>query len=1045
MRTSIILLLVLAIAAVIFLFIANPFKKEIPGYGTRIMTPEEQLAGFTLPEGFTIELVASEKDGIINPIDLTFDDAGRLWTQTARMYPLDPISDIQWEDLLALMENQEMQKNHPNFKRILDLYQGKTHGTDKILVISDLYGDTPAKTTVWADSLTIPMSILPYKNGAYVAQGSELFFLDDKDKSGRADQRIPLITGFGFTDSHTMPHVLVRAPGGWIYFSQGCLNKGEVTSLTSGNKLPVNYSKIVRFSLDAKKMELVTSGQNNIWGFQLRDNGQWYGTEANDLGYSVIPMEDGTGFPGVGGDQLRDYQPLMPELHKFRVGGTGISGLAFADDAEGSFPPEWKDVAILANPITSTINTVKIVRNPDGSVSAEHLPDLLTSKDTYFRPVNMEFGPDGCLYIADWYNKIISHNEVPTSDPTRDKSHGRIWRIRHVNQKPRAVPDFNVMPVEELVDHLKSPSLWAKRSAWHQIVDRPTAETKDLIPQLVALAADKSQDEISRIHALWCLEGLAHYDDKLMGDLVKDPADNLRREAIRSLAAFSLEPETVAALVKDPSEDANPMVRSQVLRTLTDLGKADSATIAILLRACKPELPGNTMGGAYERKFERYLALKALEKYQPGLNSFINSEKVSGIPVANQLWAIQALPARQKEQVFLRLWPKAQMTELDEPNFILISRMLTNPAVYAMVKPTFENPAHTVKYLNIALANQQKIQSRELSHMFGEPVKNLLGHGSDVNRRIALDAISRLKINVSNELVASQISGQASEQTVSLALKALENDLKHNSATFSRVATNDNMAVAPRIAAMHALCKSDSKTALQILQDCLPKFNAEQKTMLTSTLATSRPGVDALKKMYGMRLIGSEAFDLSSAELVLKANPDDALGKEIIKAVNDKLAKEKELFASRLSRYVAIAEKKNGDAQKGEMLFQTCLMCHRVGSKGQNIAPALDGSANRDNAALLTALLDPDAAMEEGFTLFRVTKKDYTTVEGYLSEKDDKGTTIAVMGGNKIFTPIEDIKQQSFVWGRSFMPKGLIANYSDEQVADLLAYIRTLK
>src|SRR5690606_3821129 len=151
---------------------------------------------------------------------------------------------------------------------------------------------------------------------------------------------------------------------------------------------------------------------------------------------------------------------------------TGISGTAFADDSSGSFPEEWKNVAFLANPITSSINAVKIVRHSDGRVSMEHLPDLLTSEDDWFRPVNMEFGPDGCLYIADWYNKIISHNELPTTHPDRDKNHGRIWRIRHISQKPRNIPNFYEMNTELLVEFLASPSLWAKRAAWHQITDR---------------------------------------------------------------------------------------------------------------------------------------------------------------------------------------------------------------------------------------------------------------------------------------------------------------------------------------------------------------------------------------------------------------------------------------------------------------------------------------------------------------------------------------------------------------------------------------------
>ena len=125
--------------------------KKTQSNRTEANSPEKELAGFQVPEGFVVELVASEKDGIINPIFLTFDDAGRLWTQTGSMYPLDPVANIQWQDLLKLMDNPEAQENDPNFKRILDLYRGITKGNDKILILSDLYGGSKIKTNVWAD------------------------------------------------------------------------------------------------------------------------------------------------------------------------------------------------------------------------------------------------------------------------------------------------------------------------------------------------------------------------------------------------------------------------------------------------------------------------------------------------------------------------------------------------------------------------------------------------------------------------------------------------------------------------------------------------------------------------------------------------------------------------------------------------------------------------------------------------------------------------------------------------------------------------------
>ena len=1020
-------------------------QKKTHSTRNQVSTPEQELAGFTVLDGFVIELVASERDGVVNPIDLTFDDAGRLWTQTAKMYPLDPVADIKWNDLLKLMNDPEAQKNHPNFKRILDLYQGKTKGIDQILVLSDIYGKTPVKTTVWADGLTIPQSILPYKDGAYVAQGSELFFLNDTNKDGKADQRTPMLTGFGFTDTHTMAHVLVRGPGDWIHFSHGALNKGEVSSLHSDVKLNIDYSKIARFSLDAKKVELVSSGLNNIWGFQLRHTGQWYGSEANDLGYSVVPMEPGTGFPGIGNDRLRPYQPWMPELHAFRVGGTGISGTAFSDDMSGSFPAEWRDVAFLANPITSSINSVQIVRNPDGTVTSKHLPDLLTSKDDWFRPVNMEFGPDGCLYIADWYNKIVSHNELPTTHPDRDKSHGRIWRIRHVSQKPRTIPDFYKVKTTKLVDYLKSPSLWSKRAAWHQITDRPAKETRKLASALVTLAGDTSQDEITRIHALWSLEGIKHYDAKLLSSLLQAPLHHLRREAVRSLTSFSLSPAQIASEVKDLIEDENPTVRSQVLRTLTGLGQADHAIIDILVRASKPELPGNTLGGAYERKFERFLARKALEQYPNELQAYINAPSVSKVSAENVLWAIQALPAEPKEAAFLKFWPEANITKLDESTFISITQMLGNKKIYDAVKPIIQNPVNAAEYTNFALQNQAQVQSPEFSALLQIPVNTLLESCSDPDINLALDAIGRFKIENSRDAIIALIHGEMPDKTLALALKALENNLKASEAIFTQIAQNKNISFDLRTAALHSIAKANPAAGLQALQKWIPELTDAQKRDLATTLSGSDQGAGLLMQVYNKKLLDLTAFSLSAAERVHNTNSKDPYGLAILEGVKKREEEEKKAFNATLAKYMAIAEKKGGNALKGEKLFQTCLMCHQVGNKGQNIAPALDGSASREDEALLTAILNPDAAVEGSYAVYRVTKRDNSNVEGYLVKRDDQGTTLAFMGGSKVFIETEDIKNQGFLGGRSFMPKGLIDNYTDEQVADLLSYIRTLK
>ena len=141
-----------------------------------------------------------------------------------------------------------------------------------------------------------------------------------------------------------------------------------------------------------------------------------------------------------------------------------------------------------------------------------------------------------------------------------------------------------------------------------------------------------------------------------------------------------------------------------------------------------------------------------------------------------------------------------------------------------------------------------------------------------------------------------------------------------------------------------------------------------------------------------------------------------------------------------------IAEKADGDPAAGKVFFTAlCLSCHKVGDGGAGFAPALDGSAHRENEALLTSILDPDAAMESAYALFRIIKKDGSSIEGYMESRNDRGTTLRFMGGASLFTPIADIKSQRHVPGRSVMPKGLMDALSDEQIANLLAYIKTIK
>ncbi len=556
---------------------------------------EEEQRTFTVPPGFAVELVAADPD-VPKIVDIAFDDAGRMWAVTAGEYPVD---------------------GNENPAAAAALY--RNGGKDQVLVF-----DTPTRPgrqqpRVFASGLAMPMAVLPWKDGALVGHGPEILFFRDADGDGKADARDVVLDGFGIQDSHLMPHRFTRGPGGWIYLAQGAFNASRVRT-KDGALTAFDQCKVGRFKPDGSAFEVVGWGLNNIWGFVLDRRGEFWIQEANDLGYSVVPFQAGASYPGIGNHKARPYAPWTPPLAGFRMGGTGLSGLACAED-EGVFPAPWDGVLFLANPITRRLQAVRVHREGAGR-RLEKLEDFLTTTDEWFRPVAIHTGPDGCLYVVDWYNKIISHNEVPRNHPERDKTRSRIWRVRPAS-RPHAEPrDLTKTPAEALPDLLRSGGTWEARAAWHQIVDRPA---RALAPRLREIAAGGGTH--GRLLALWSLEGLGEPIDEA---LLRDPDPAVRREAVRILGR--------------PIEDSDPLVRAESIRAAGDP--------AALLKLLPPALDGPTVkteqggylvqtGAAAERAFERYLIRRALEQRPKELAGYLSS--ATDLPEEVRAFALLAL------------------------------------------------------------------------------------------------------------------------------------------------------------------------------------------------------------------------------------------------------------------------------------------------------------------------------------------------------------------------------------------------------------------
>ncbi|MDP0492409.1 MAG: HEAT repeat domain-containing protein [Verrucomicrobiota bacterium JB023] len=1006
-------------------------KKKTQSQRAEVLSAEEQLKTFELPEGFEIELVASEENGLINPIDLSFDDAGRLWTQTARMYPMDPVPSKVGRRHLANMD-----PSAEPFEKMRRFYRLEKEGEDKILIIDDPTQPVEGTIPAFAEGLAIPQSILPYKTGAFVAHASEMLYLDDTDGDGKFDSHETVLSGFGIFDTHTMSHTLLRGPGGWVHFSHGALNKGEVEVVKTGQKEKINFSKIARFSLAGDKLEVLNNGLNNIWGFHLKDNGQWYGTEANDLGWSLVPLHPMMSYKGIGNDKFRDYQPIPPVFHKLRVGGTGISGLAYDENGSSGFPEEWKEGGFLANPITSTINFVVADRAPDGSVISKHMPDFLKCNDDWFRPVNIEFGPDGCLYVVDWYNKIVSHNEVSRTHPDRDKSHGRLWRIRHRSQTPREIPNLKTTATQDLVKHLQAEIQWERRAAWHQIADRQATE---LAPQLKELVLDTTQKLGTRVVALWSLESLNLFDQEVMRQLARDKDPDIRRETVRALSSLKPGVEAVVSLVEPLAEDPHYMVREQVLRTLAEIEEANQDSIRLLVSACVPGAKDNKWGGGYVANFRRFLARKALEQYPSQLVTFLQSPAASKIADAKIDWASKALEGSKQAKLFVENWKKGGRT-LDAETLVSIAPQLNNPTVFELLKPEFGSK----EFVQLALEVQPRLKSSHLHKALVPGLKKLMASSSPEDRELAIEAAIRFRTPVINNELREQIKVMALEDVDKQLVEALAIAPKKNEDILAALAGNEKVDQALRLDAAGRIFFSSPPKAAALTMELLEPLSTSERNSIVQGMAKTHQGSALVLKMIEKGLVTPESVELADGERILNLFPRLSGALELRPVIKQK-AKEADAAANqRLANYQEAHAKLEGNPTVGQAIFSSCLACHAVGDQGFDIAPALDGSANRNVDHLLTAIVKPDEAMEGGYRLYRVVKKNGDILEGYLYRSNDYGVTLAFMGNGKIFVPREHIMKENIVYGRSFMPRHF-GELPEQAMVDLIDYIQTLK
>jgi putative heme-binding domain-containing protein len=449
---------------------ADPFAENVRT--TEPLTPEQQQRTFRLPPGFEIQLVTAEPT-IAKPMNMAFDARGRLWVTSSREYPYAAPLDKP--------------------------------GRDAIVVLSDFAPDGRARqATRFAEGLNIPIGLYPYRNGVIAWSIPNIWRFEDLDGDLKSDRREVLFGPLGWErDTHGMNASFRRGFDGWLYISHGFNNNSTVRG-RDGHQFSLNSGNTYRIRLDGSRAEQFTWGQVNPFGMCFDPLGRLYSADCHSS--PIYLLQRGGYYPSFG--KPHDGLGFAPTLMQHSHNSTAIAGLVYyADDL---WPAEYQANLLVGNVMTSRINRDRLTENA-GLCSAEELPDFLTTEDPWFRPVDLQLGPDGALYVADFYNRIIGHYEVPLEHPGRDRERGRIWRIVYRGQtRPAQLPQDGP---ESLLAELGHASLQRRTLAMNELVDRIGPAAVEPVRQLLARP---NASATQRAHGLWVLDRLGALDDKTL-------------------------------------------------------------------------------------------------------------------------------------------------------------------------------------------------------------------------------------------------------------------------------------------------------------------------------------------------------------------------------------------------------------------------------------------------------------------------------------------------------------------------------------------------
>ena len=950
------------------------------------LEPQAAAEAMTVPDGFRVTLFAGEPD-VVQPIAQAIDDRGRLWVAEAYSYPFHVPDD---------------------------------EARDRILIFEDADGDGHFDSRkVFTDKLNLVSGLEVGFGGVWVGMAPELVFIPDCDGDDVPDgEPRVILDGWGFEDTHETLNSFIWGPDGWLYGCHGVFTHSHVgkPGTPDGERVPLNAG-IWRYHPLKDRFEVFAQGTSNPWGLDFNDQGQAFCTAC------VIPhlfhiIQSGRFQRQAGGHfnpyTYDDIQTIA--VHRHWIGGSPHSGNNRSDAAGGghahagamiylggSWPREYRGQIFMNNIHGARLNMDLLAPRGSGYVGNRGA-DFLLANDAWSQIINLQYGPDGQMYLIDWYDKNQCHHHDPQG---HDRTNGRIFKVSYENAE-HAVVDLRNKTDAELIDLMLAPNDWFVRHARRLLQERGGNEE---VHAALAKLAFEHADETRRLRGLWALHVAGGLTEARVRLGLANDSPLVRAWTIQLAMEDKLpSPDTLAALIELAQGDPSPVVRLYLASALDRMPHAERSEILRGLLAHAEDADDQNLPLMY------WYGAEPLVEHDPGLA--IELAETSRVPLVDRFLvrrlatfatpeALKLLVDRLGRSISdggLRGDVAGQLELLKEINEGLRGkRQLPMPFDWRRIYDR----------LNAANDDALRSQATALALTFGDPV--------------AFKAMEQV-------LGDTAIDARLREEALMALVKARDPDLPP--------ILQGLLADAPlRRPALRGLAAYDDSSTPRVLLESYAGFNLDEKRDALATLAA--------RVEYGQALLDAIAEkrlppgDLSAETIrQLRNLMDDELNgriSEVWGVVRDTPEERLRLIRQYRATFAKPAAEAPDVALGRALYAKTCQQCHTLFGTGGKVGPELTGSNRANLDYILSNLLDPSALIGKEYQATVIQTEDGRTLTGIVRSEDDDAVTLATANETVIVPKGEiDVRELS---AKSMMPDDQLKPFTEHEVRSLVAYL----